>query len=157
MSDYRLEKARLARRCTKSLRELLVGYRSLLEDALRGEGLSLPQLRLLSAIHQQHEVSGATIARSCQVTPQTLQAMLTRAEREGWITRGISAANHRILTASLTRKGDVVLQRGLTAAAEIEEKIWAGVSADALDRLNITLEHGIANLHGELEGHSAAS
>ncbi len=157
MSDYRLEKAKLARRCTKTLRELLVGYRSLLEDALRGEGLSLAQLRLLSAIHEQHDVSGATIARSCQVTPQTLQAMLTRAEREGWITRGISASNHRILTASLTKRGAAVLERGLATAADIEEKIWTGVSAGALDRLNSTLEHGIANLHGELQGDRAAS
>ena len=54
-------------------------------------------------------MSGATIARTCQVTPQTLQAMLTRAEREGWITRDISEVNHRILTASLTRKGEVAL------------------------------------------------
>ena len=157
MSDYRLEKAKLARRCTKSLRELLVGYRSLLEDALRGEGLTLAQLRLLSAIQEQHDVSGATIARSCQVTPQTLQAMLTRAEREGWITREISASNHRIVTAALTKKGEAALERGAAAAADIEEKIWTGVSAGVLDRLNSTLQHGIANLHGDPEGHRAAS
>ena len=52
-SDYRMEKAKLARRCTQSLRELLMGYRSRLEDALRGEGLTLPQLRLLNAIREQ--------------------------------------------------------------------------------------------------------
>jgi DNA-binding MarR family transcriptional regulator len=157
MTEYRTEKAKLARRCTKSMRELLVGYRALLEDALRGEGLTLPQLRLLNAIKEQGGVSGATIARTCQVTPQTLQAMLTRAEREGWITRDISEMNHRILTASLTRKGEAALASGLAAAAEIEEKIWSGVSANALERLNITLEHGIANLHGEMTSHRAAS
>ena len=122
MAPYRMEKAKLARRCTKSLRELLLGYRSLLEDALRGEGLTLPQLRLLHAIDEQEGVSGATIARTCQVTPQTLQAMLTRAEREGWITRDISEVNHRILTASLTRKGEMALASGMAAAAEIEEQ-----------------------------------
>ena len=62
----------------------------------------------------------------------------------------MSEVNHRVLTASLTDKGDAVLERGLAAAAEIEEKIWAGVSASALERLNITLEHGIANLHAEV-------
>ena len=60
MAPYRIEKAKLARQCTKSLRELLLGYRSLLEDALRGEGLTLPQLRLLHAIKEQEGVSGAT-------------------------------------------------------------------------------------------------
>src|SRR5580658_58954 len=157
MTEYRTEKAKLARRCTKSMRELLVGYRALLEDALRGEGLTLPQLRLLNAIKEQGSVSGASIARTCQVTPQTLQVMLTRAEREGWITRDISEMNHRILTASLTRKGEAALASGLAAAAEIEEKIWSGVSANALERLNIMLEHGIANLHGEMTSHRAAS
>jgi DNA-binding MarR family transcriptional regulator len=152
-----MEKAKLARRCTQSLRELLMGYRSLLEDALRGEGLTLPQLRLLNAIREQGSVSGASIARTCQVTPQTLQAMLTRAEREGWITRDISEVNHRVLTASLTRKGEAALATGLATAAEIEEKIWSGVSAHTLDQLNLTLEHGIANLRGEITSHRAAS
>src|SRR5580658_1464591 len=157
MTEYRTEKAKLARRCTKNMRELLVGYRSLLEDALRGEGLTLPQLRLLNAIKEQGSVSGATIARTCQVTPQTLQAMLTRAEREGWITRDISEGNHRILTASLTRKGEMALASGLAAAIEIEEKIWTGVSATTLDKLNVTIEQGIANLRGEITSHRAAS
>ncbi len=157
MASYQIEKAKFARRCTKSLRELLMGYRSRLEAALRGEGLTLPQLRLLNAIKEQGSVSGATIARTCQVTPQTLQAMLTRAEREGWITRDISEVNHRILTASLTRKGEAALGRGLATAAEIEEKIWTGVSAHTLDQLNTTIEHGIANLRGEISSHRAAS
>lgn len=151
MSLYHAEKAKLARRCTQSLRELLVGYRAMLEDALRGEGLSLPQLRLLKAIQEHGRVSGATIARSCQVTPQTLQAMLTRAERELWITRVTLESNHRILTAALTRKGEAALTRGLAAASEIEERIWAGVSAATLHQLNATLEKGIANLHGQVE------
>jgi len=157
MAPYRMEKAKLARRCTQSLRDLLLGYRSQLEDALRDEGLTLPQLRLLNAIREHVGVSGATIARTCQVTPQTLQAMLTRAEREGWITRDISDVNHRILTASLTRKGETALASGLAAATEIEEKIWTGVSAHTLDQLNVTLEHGIANLRGETSLHRAAS
>jgi DNA-binding MarR family transcriptional regulator len=157
MAPYRMEKAKLARRCSQSLRELLMGYRSRLEDALRGEGLTLPQVRLLNAIKEQEGVSGATIARTCQVTPQTLQAMLTRAEREGWITRDISEVNHRILTATLTRKGEMALASGLAAAAEIEEKVWTGVSAHTLDQLNLTLEHGIANLRGEITSHRAAS
>jgi MarR family transcriptional regulator, organic hydroperoxide resistance regulator len=155
MSEYRAEKAKLARECTKRLRDLVVGYRALLEDALRGESVTLPQLKLLKAIKEQGNVSGAMIARTCQITPQTLQGMLTRAEREGWITRATSERNHRIVTASLTKKGEVALARGLDAAARIEEKMWLGVSAEALERLNVTLEHGIANLHDELESHSA--
>jgi DNA-binding MarR family transcriptional regulator len=83
--------------------------------------------------------------------------MLTRAEREGWITRDISEMNHRVLTASLTRKGEEVLASGLATGAGIEEKIWSGVSAHTLDQLNDTLEHGLTNLRGEMSSHRAAS
>ena len=51
----------------------------------------------------------------------------------------------------------MALASGLATAAEIEEKIWTGVSAHTLDQLNITLEHGIANLRGEITSHRAAS
>lgn len=149
MSDYRHEKANAARLCTQSMRDLLLGYRALLEDALRAEGLTLPQLRLLKAIHEQQGVSGASIARTCQITPQTLQAMLARAVRERWIVREISERNHRILTASLTRKGQNLLDRGLTMAAEIEGTLWAGVSVADLDQANIVLARGVDNLRAE--------
>jgi MarR family transcriptional regulator, organic hydroperoxide resistance regulator len=150
MSDYREEKARATRHCTKTLRELLQGYRSLLEDALREEGLTLPQLRLLNAIHQEGSVSGASIARTCQVTPQTLQAMLTRAARENWVVREHSESNQRIITASLTRKGSVVLTRGLEVAVEIEAKLFAGISLDDLELTNALLDRSVANLNAEL-------
>lgn len=149
MSDYRSDKAKAARLCTHSMREILLGYRALLEGALRAEGLTLPQLRLLKAIHEQHGVSGATIARTCQITPQTLQAMLTRAAREKWIVREISERNHRIVTASLTSKGQRLLDRGLDMATEIEATLWAGVSVDDLEETNALLARGVGNLRAE--------
>jgi DNA-binding MarR family transcriptional regulator len=149
MSDYRNDKAKAARHCTQTLRELLVGYRTLLEDALREEGLTLAQLRLLKAVQEHGGVSGATIARTCQVTPQTLQVMFARAVRERWIIRSTSERNHRILTASLTSKGRSLLERGMAMAAEIEATLWAGVSADDVAQTNIVLGRGLANLHAE--------
>lgn len=151
MSDYREEKARAARECTKNLRELMLGYKALLEDALREEGLTLPQLRLLNAVQEHGGVSGASIARNCQVTPQTLQAMLTRAVREKWVVRETSERNQRILTPSLTPKGQRLLERGLTTAASVEARIWAGVSIADIDSVNETFSRGLANLHDELK------
>jgi DNA-binding MarR family transcriptional regulator len=98
------------------------------------------------------DVSAATIARLCQVTPQTLQAMLARAVREKWIVRGASQRNQRIVTTSLTRKGADVLARGLAMAERIEAKIWAGVSIDDLEQTNAILDRGVINLHAEFEG-----
>jgi len=137
------------RRCSENLRRLVTGYRALLEDELRDQGLTLPQLRLLKAIQQQAGVSAAALARTCSVTPQTLQAVLARAVREQWIVRGRSLGNSRIVTASLTPRGEAVLERGKQMAARIEERLWSGVNLATLKDLNRILEAGIANLDQE--------
>ncbi len=144
-------KADAARTVTKRLSELLRGYRFLMEDASRAEALTLPQLRLLHAVAEHNDASAAALARMCQVTPQTFQAMLTRAVREGWITRGTSDRNHRILTARLTSKGRAVLRRGMAMAQEIEEKIWKDVPLASLRSLNEVLGYGLMNLGAEVE------
>lgn len=150
MSGGASAKAAAARRTTRALRELLLNFRSLMEDALREEGLTLAQLRLLHAVSEQTEGSAASIARLCQITPQTLQAMLERAVREGWIVRGTSERNHRIVTAALTSKGRELLARGEAMRMEIETKLWRGVSLQDLEQINDLLERGNANLRAEL-------
>lgn len=151
-------KAAAIRRTTLGVREYLNGYRALLEDALREEGLTLPQLRMLKAVADQStEVSSAAIARFCQITPQTLQIMLERAVREGWVTRGTSARNHRIITVSLTPKGDALRERGLAVAADLEQMLWAGVSRESIEGMNQILDRGLANLHAEVTRRQAKS
>jgi DNA-binding MarR family transcriptional regulator len=136
-----------SRRCSENLRRMMTGFKSLLEHHLREEGLTLPQLRLLKAVQQQTGVSAAALARTCLVTPQTMQSILTRAVRENWIIRAKSSRNERILTASLTPLGEDVLARGLQMAARIEELIWQDVSLGDLEELNRTLDEGVARLN----------
>ncbi len=135
-----------ARRCTEAVRDLLLAYKARMEEQLRPTGVTLPQLRLLKAVAQGDEVSAATIARRCHVTPQTLQSMLTRATREGWIIRGTSENNGRIVTASLTRSGKAILKHGLELAGRIEHEIWHGVPLAAMRSLRETLDLCMANL-----------
>jgi DNA-binding MarR family transcriptional regulator len=138
------------RRCSENLGRMVKGYRALLEDALRDEGLTLPQLKLLKAIREQTGASAAALARTCSVTPQTMQSILTRAVREQWIVRGRSVGNNRILTASLTPLGEAVLERGSQMMARIEETLWRGIGTATLQQLNEIMEAGIANLEQEL-------
>jgi DNA-binding MarR family transcriptional regulator len=135
-----------ARGCSSNMRQLMNGYRALLEDSLRADGLTLPQLRLLKAVQQQADVSAAALARMCMVTPQTLQAMLVRAVQAKWVVRGKSEKNERFVTATLTPLGEALLGRGVEMAARIEERIWRGVGLSELRELNETLLAGIANL-----------
>ncbi len=139
-------KAAAARDLTHALRDLVLAYKATLEDAVGPHGLTLPQLRMLNAVAEQTEVSAAAIARQCHVTPQTLQAILTRAVREGWIVRGTSAKNHRILTVSLTAKGRKMLELGQNAASSIEESMWQDVSRKSLERGIALLQSGAKRL-----------
>lgn len=124
------------------MRDLVISYKAALEESLRPYGLTLPQLRLLHAVAEREDVSSATIARECHVTPQTLQAMMTRAVREGWILRERSESNQRILTASLTPKGRRLLDRGDQFVQRIEEQMWKDVSSKTLRAVAEMLELG---------------
>jgi DNA-binding MarR family transcriptional regulator len=135
-----------ARTCTENMRQLTIGFRSLVEDALRDESLTVPQLRLLKAVKQQTDVSAAALARTCMVTPQTMQAVLERAVQAKWIVRGKSKKNERFVTATLTALGESVLQQGMAMVVRIEGQIWAGVGLSELKQMNETLRAGIAQI-----------
>jgi DNA-binding MarR family transcriptional regulator len=139
-------KAAEARTCSENMRRLITGFRGRVEDELRTDGLTLPQLRLLKAVKQQTDVSAAALARTCSVTPQTLQAVLGRAVQSKWIVRGKSQKNERFVTAKLTLLGEQVLQQGMAVVFRIEERIWRDVGLSGLKRLNEMLQAGIANL-----------
>lgn len=127
------------RELSVGMKRLLTGYRTLLEAALEGEGITLAQLRMLNALNDRAETSSAELARVCYITPQSMQAVVTRAEREGWITRSASAANRRILSATLTKAGQRRLGKGLELKAEIEQQIWGEVNDPELRAFNSTL------------------
>src|SRR6202789_874607 len=112
-----------ARKCSENMRQLTIGFRALLEDALRNEGLTLPHLRVLKAVKQQTDVSAAALARTCKVTPQTLEAVLARAVQAQWIVRGKSQKNERFVTATLTPLGESIVETGMAMAARIEARI----------------------------------
>ena len=146
MKEARSRRDLEARRCTETMRGLLLGYKARMEEELRDTGVTLAQLRMLRAIEQQSEASAAAIARDCHITPQTLQSMLARATREGWIIRGSSDRNHRFVTAALTPSGRAVLRDGMNMAARVEQQIWRGVPLDAMRSMRTTLQSGLANL-----------
>ena len=150
MTPSRNTKAAEARRCKEAMRDLVLSYRAEVEERMRPAGITLPQLRALHAIAEQSgEVSAAAIARECHVTPQTLQSILTRATREGWIVRGSSQSNGRFMTATLTEAGEAILRRAMEAVAAVDEKIWRGVPLRTMEGMRETIEMGLRNLQGD--------
>ena len=125
---------------------VLQGFRSRLDEELQPLGITTAQLRLLWAVEEKPDVSGAELARMCSVTPQTGQATMARMEANGWVRRRPSAASERVLVAELTASGRKVLMQSKRVAEALTEELWKGVPARDLAGLDNALTHAIEKL-----------
>jgi DNA-binding MarR family transcriptional regulator len=134
------------RQATKLVKRIFVQFRALMDEELRPCGATTAQIRLLLAIRSAPGSSGAQLARQCEVTPQSAQALIEKAEESGWITRSKDSANERIVTASLTPEGEKLLKGAERFIRNIEAKAWRDVSPRTLKNLVKGLEQCLENL-----------
>jgi DNA-binding MarR family transcriptional regulator len=130
------------------MKRIIVNFRGQMDELLRPEGVTAAQWVMLWAIEKEPVASGAQLARTCHVTPQSAQALLKSLEVGGWIVRTKDAVNDRILIAKLTPRGVKLLETGEKAVQAIEKKLWDGVPESAVEALNRTLERCLENLEG---------
>jgi DNA-binding MarR family transcriptional regulator len=135
-----------ARRMGKLMRRMLVGFKARLDEELKDHAVTTAQLRFLYEVRERPGGSGAQMARACFVTPQSAQAMLTRAVERGWIVRGKDPENERLVTLRLTPAGRKLLEYAEGVARGIEAEVWAGVSVKELRGVSGILERGLGNL-----------
>jgi DNA-binding MarR family transcriptional regulator len=147
----RTEKHRQAetRRAAQMMKRILIHFRSQMDEQLRPQGVTTAQLQVLKVIRDE-PASGAQLARSCYVTPQSAQALLKGLEDGGWITRNKDRVNDRILIAQLTPRGVKLLESAEKLVRVIEKKLWHEVSLEAVEALNGVLEHCLRNLEGDV-------
>jgi len=134
------------RRLTRLMKRILMQSRILMDDKLRPYGITSAQIRLLSAIRAAPGSSGAELARQCEVTPQTAQALIQRAEKAGWIARRKDSANERILTASLTPAGERLLKTADRILRGIETKLWKNIAPGEVRNLAAVLENCLLDI-----------
>jgi DNA-binding MarR family transcriptional regulator len=134
------------RRSGTLMRRVLLGFKARLDDELRSKNVTTAQLRFLTEVKERPGASNAQMARACYVTPQSAQAMLVRAVEHGWVVRGKSAENDRLVTARLTPAGERLLAYADAVLAKLEAEVWAGVGMSELRAMSETLEHGLVNL-----------
>ncbi len=133
------------------MKRLITGYKALLETMIEQEGITLAQIRMLNALNERDDVSAAELARICYITPQSMQAVVKRAEAAGWIIRSPSPANRRVLSATLTPTGRRVLLRGLALSEKLERHIWADAKSSELRVMKRSLQTALERLQARTE------
>ncbi len=134
------------RRAAMLMKRILLQVRTAMDEELRPYGVTKAQIQLLWAIRNAPGSSGAQLSRLCDVTPQTAQELIQRAEEGGWIVRGKDSVNERIVTASLTPAGEELLLAADGVVKGIEAKLWKGIRAEEIDALISVLEKCAENV-----------
>ena len=135
-----------ARRALRQMKQLLLAFRGQMDEQLRPQGATTAQVQMLYQMSELGTSTGARLARSLNVTPQTIQTMLARSEGEGWVQRGRDGENDRLVMWSLTVAGDGLLQEAEVAFNALQKRLWRGFTAKSLHELNGVLAQCLANL-----------
>ena|SRR5438477_7015326 len=113
------------------LRQADGAARSALDSALAEVGLTTPQFLVLNLLDAYPGVSGAQLAGIAQLTPQTVNLIVRKLEREELIGRRQHESHGRALRIELTTAGQRRLRRGKRLADAVEHRIQALLDADA--------------------------
>ena len=111
------------RQAKQLMKRILMGFRARLDEELRPRGVTTAQLQILHAIRNAPGSSGAHLARVCQMTPQSMQALIQKTEKDGWIERRKDRENDRVLVASLTKAGERLMRDAEAVVGRIEKKL----------------------------------
>ena len=109
-----------------------------LDRALRREigalvaphGLTVPQYTALSILRDRAGLSNAQLARRSYVTPQSMNEVIAKLERDGLVARSPAANHGRVLEMTLTPAGHEVLHRCEDAVTEMEGRMLADLDDD---------------------------
>lgn len=110
------------------LRQAATAYRHRMEAALADIGLTAPQFGVLTMLNAYPGASGADLARTALVTPQTVSVILANLERAGLVARRPHAVHGRIRQAELTTEGRAVLAAARTRVHALDPELNAGLS-----------------------------
>lgn len=137
----------------RQIKAVLQRFRGRLDERLEPLGLTTAQLQVLHQIHlsaaEGRRVSSAGVARLCGVTPQTIQTLLVRSEKAGWVRRSADAENERLVLWSVTASGRRRLRQAEVAFAGVLERAWRGVPATEVRTLLRATDKVIENLDGD--------
>jgi DNA-binding MarR family transcriptional regulator len=107
------------------LRQATAAVRAAHDAALVAARLTTPQFLVLNLLDAYPGASGAELARTAQLTPQTMNLIVRKLERELLIERVEHETHGRVLRIRLTGKGSQRLRLAKTLSDKIERSILA--------------------------------
>lgn len=110
------------------LKRLQQALRMAMDTDLRAVELTTAQYAALSILEEQPGLSGAALARTSFVTPQTMNQIIVGLEAEGLIARQPHPEHGRILQISLTPAGLAKVQQAHERVLRIEAVMTAPLS-----------------------------
>ena len=119
---------RLDRVLGRALRELLAPH-----------GLSLPEYTTLSVIAAGDGLSNAQLARRSLITPQSMNEVLIRLERQELVRRSAGPAPGRAMPTEITPAGVRALAACERDVDLLEARMLEGLDAAAADELRVSL------------------
>jgi DNA-binding MarR family transcriptional regulator len=111
-----------------------LGHLSAAERRLRGRDhnrageLTVAQLRALATLGREREMTAGRLARSADLNPATVTAMLDHLEAANIVQRRRSTEDRRVCNVSLTAEGRELLEHTLAGWQAAWEQKLAGVS-----------------------------
>lgn len=118
-------------------------------DHSRAGQLTVVQIRALAALGREREMTAGQLARSADLGPASVTALLDQLEALGVVERRRSHDDRRVYIVSLTDAGAALLEEKLTHWDALWEERLAGISDEQIDiAARVTAE--LAVLYSEL-------
>jgi DNA-binding MarR family transcriptional regulator len=113
------------------LRQAQAAARLTLERALADLKVTPPQFAVLTMLKAYPGLSGADVARVALLTPQTTGLIIRNLERDGAIRKVPHPVHGRVLQWTLTRRGEVLLEKCRRHVNAVERRLGAGLGVKA--------------------------
>jgi len=116
----------------------LFGAERRLRGREQGRGLTTSQLRALFILGKTDEVTAGDLAKSADLNPASVTAMLDQLESNGIVARRRSAHDRRMCMVSLTEKGhEVVNEQRARWVGQWEEHLQGRSEQELLTALHV--------------------
>ena len=141
--------------------EFLAGYlpyllNRVVREMLRGvdkefqrRGLTVSKWRILAVLSDRGVCRFGELAQLTSIEPATLSRFVEALIRDGLIRRRRSSSDGRVVTITLTEKGEATFVETLPWGLDVENRLVRTISPDDVQHLKAMLKTMYANIHTE--------